>query len=392
MKKHPQLTSLKIKGYRPFRDFVAPLSPLEVIVGSNGSGKSSLFEFMKFLRDAMQGDIPSEIIPGSIGQNIFHVPGPEKFTWDLEIDLGTEVPVRYQGELTGPRAGYEISFERVSSAESGVKPILFLDRHGKEGFVYQPAGEGKTEIKQELLSRRDRLALGSIADPRMKILLPLGDYIRSWRFYSTFNIATDKIRRSVLVQPEPWLDEDGGNLSAVLHYFMTEHPQLFQQLQLHLRGAIRGFKSLTVKARGGPGEVMTFWQEQGCDRELSLADLSDGTLRLICWFSLCLHPNPPSLIFIDEPEQGLHPRTYPILAAFLDKASWEHGQILVTAHGSFFLLQFDFEQIALLRKENGAANFLKPAKSKTLTDMIEDFGFEEIESMHRSDELEVLPL
>lgn len=96
MKKHPQLTSLKIKGYRPFRDFVAPLSPLEVIVGSNGSGKSSLFEFMKFLRDAMQGDIPSEIIPGSIGQQIFHVPGPEKFTWDLEIDLGGEVPVRYQ--------------------------------------------------------------------------------------------------------------------------------------------------------------------------------------------------------------------------------------------------------------------------------------------------------
>ncbi len=137
---------------------------------------------------------------------------------------------------------------------------------------------------------------------------------------------------------------------------------------------------------------MTFWREQGCDRELSLADLSDGSLRLICWFSLCLHPNPPSLICIDEPEQGLHPRTFPILAAFLDKASWEHTQILVTSHVSFFLLQFDFEQIALLRKENGAAKFLKPAKSKIITDMIKDFGIEEIELMHRSDELEVLPL
>ncbi|MBC6480637.1 MAG: AAA family ATPase [Hormoscilla sp. GM7CHS1pb] len=103
-----------------------------------------------------------------------------------------------------------------------------------------------------------------------------------------------------------------------------------------------------------------------------------------------MHPNPPSLICIDEPEQGLHPRTFPVLAAFFDKASWKHTQILVTSHGSFFLLQFDFEQIALLRKENGAAKFLKPANSQTLTDMIKDFGIEEIEYLHWSDHLEVL--
>ncbi|MBC6453695.1 MAG: AAA family ATPase [Hormoscilla sp. SP5CHS1] len=390
MYKHPRLTSVKIKGYRPFRDFVAPLSPLEVIVGSNGSGKSCLFEFLKFLRDGMQGDIPSEIIPGSIGQQIFHIPGPEKFTWDLEIDLADQVPVRYQGELTGPRIRHEVSTERVESATEGVRPFLFLDRRGDRGFIHQPAGEVHAEIQQEMVSRRDRLALGTIADPRIKILLQLGDYIRSWRFYSTFNITTDKIRKPVLVEPEPWLDEDGGNLSAVLHYLMTEHPELFDQLQLHLRGQIRGFQSLTVKARSAPGEVMTFWREQGCDRELSLADLSDGSLRLICWFSLCLHPNPPSLICIDEPEQGLHPRTFPVLAAFFDKASWKHTQIFVTSHGSFFLLHFDFERIALLRKENGAAKFLKPAKSKTLTDMIEDLGIEEIEYLHWSDHLEVL--
>ena len=59
MQNYPRLASVKIKGYRPFRYFVAPLSPLEVIVGSNGSGKSCLFEFLNFLRDGMQGDIPS---------------------------------------------------------------------------------------------------------------------------------------------------------------------------------------------------------------------------------------------------------------------------------------------------------------------------------------------
>jgi len=41
---------------------------LEVLVGANGSGKSSLFEFLKFLRDGMGEDIPPEIVKGAIGQ------------------------------------------------------------------------------------------------------------------------------------------------------------------------------------------------------------------------------------------------------------------------------------------------------------------------------------
>ena len=46
------MSALEIKGYRPFRDFNASLGCLEVIAGANGSGKSSLFEFLKFLRNA----------------------------------------------------------------------------------------------------------------------------------------------------------------------------------------------------------------------------------------------------------------------------------------------------------------------------------------------------
>ena len=77
MPPYPRLTEVKIQGYRPFRNFTARLSPLEIMVGANGAGKSSLFEFLKFLRDSIYAEIPPEIIPGSIGQQIFHIPGPE---------------------------------------------------------------------------------------------------------------------------------------------------------------------------------------------------------------------------------------------------------------------------------------------------------------------------
>jgi predicted ATPase len=170
---------------------------------------------------------------------------------------------------------------------------------------------------------------------------------------------------------------------------MTEHSNIFYELQEVLRFAIPGFAGLTVLARGGPGEVIAFWREAGVDNALSLADLSDGVLRLICWSVLCLQPNPPTLICIDEPDQGVHPRTLPVLAGLFKKAC-ERTQVLLATHASYFLMQFELSNVAVLRKENGEAKFIKPSSSKMLTENLAEFGSAELEVMHRSDELERL--
>jgi predicted ATPase len=146
---------------------------------------------------------------------------------------------------------------------------------------------------------------------------------------------------------------------------------------------------LTVKARGGPGEVIAFWQERGVDDELSLADLSDGILRFLCWATLSLMPQPPTLLCIDEPAQGIHPRVLPILAGLFQEAS-ERTQVMLGTHASYFLLQFDLEHLAVMRKREGESEYIKPQNSEALRASLEAFGREEIEMMHRSDELEAL--
>lgn len=388
-----RLKSVNIQGYRPFGNFQAPLQSLEIIVGANGAGKSSLFEFLKFLRDSLYYDIPPEIISGSIGQQIFHIPGLAKFEWDIEIDTGSPIGIRYLGELMGPVGRTQVSYERVESSkpfnDKYKNPYIYMDIRGNKGLVQNP--NTKKFTQQEIaLKRSNQLALSTMTNPSLEALYDLREYIREWRFYSSFNIANQKIRQSVPIEQEPILHEDAGNLSSVLFSLMTEHRPAFDELQQHLCSVIPGFKGLTVKARGGPGEVIAFWQESGIDQELSLADLSDGILRLICWIYLCVHPNPPSLICIDEPDQGVHPRTLPVLAALFEKAS-ERTQILLATHSSYFLTQFDISQIAVLRKENGEAKFIKPGESQVLIDMLDDFGADEIEQLHRSDELERLP-
>lgn len=386
---HPRLTSIKIQGYRPFRDFLARLEPLEVFVGANGSGKSSFFEFLKFLRDSIYQDIPPEIISGSIGQQIFHSPGPERFWWSIEIDFAQHYPLRYQGEVMGPIGRTHVAFERVQTAPpKGQKPYLFMNIRERQGLVQDP--ESKRLQRQEIaLKRPNQLALSTVTNPAMITLYNLREYVRGWRFYSSFDIANEKIRKSVPIEQDPVLHEDAGNLSSVLHYLMTEHRSLFDDLQQHLRSAIPGFDTLTVKARGGPGEVIAFCRERGVEADLSLADLSDGTLRFICWAVLSLLPSPPSLICIDEPDQGVHPRTLPVLAGLFEKACGR-TQIILATHASYFLTQFDVSRIAVFRKNNGEVEFVKPKDSRALTSNLSDFGSEELEMMHRSDELERL--
>lgn len=303
MKNYHWLPSIKIRGYRPFGDILFKFERIQVIVGANGSGKSSLFEFLKFIRDACYQEIPPEIVGGTIGQQIFHKPGPDKLWWSAEVYLKERVPLYYQGELLGPVGSTKIIFERVITTkplhDEFNKEYSFLNFRDGKGHVRDPK-DRSFKRKQWDLKKPNQLGLGAITDSSLVTLFNLREYIRGWRFYNSFNVNNEKIRKAVPTSQQPVLHEDAGNLSAVLFNLMTEHPESFEELKTVIKPAIPGFQDLNVKARGGPGEVIAFWREKNIDTDLSLADLSDGTLRFVSWATLCVMQAPPTLICIED--------------------------------------------------------------------------------------------
>lgn len=385
-----RIDTIGLAGYRPFPGFSAELRDLTVIIGANASGKSSLFDFLRFVSFAASSPLPPEIDPRSVGKRLFHTNGPERIEFALVVEHEGINPLRYEVEIHGPVGAPKVVKERLvttGTLSTDVRePFVFLEFHNGRGVVRDPI-ERKLK-RPEWTVLPNELALRRALDPTLVTLSRFQAFVAAWRFYAGFDVSTTAaVRRPVPSETSPTLTEDGSNLSAVLFSMMTEHQHAWGELETLLRSAIPGFQSLAVKARGGPGTVMGIWREDGLKDELTLADLSDGTLRLLCWATLCLSPAIPPLVCIDEPELGLHPRVLPALAGLLRLAS-ARSQILVATHSPYFLSQFKLEEIAVMKKEAGKAVFRRPATSEALRQEIEELGSDALALMHISDELE----
>jgi predicted ATPase len=382
------LQRIEIHGYRPFREFVAELGSLTVIVGANAAGKSALLDFLLFARQAASEPLPPEIDHGSIGKTLFHAGGPPKIAWSMTVAMGRLL--RYEVEILGPIGAPRVTRERLATAEpaAGARPTLLLDFRAGSGTLRDHVRGLMVPAPWPPIP--NELALRRMLDPRYAAAYRLRETMSQWRVYAGFDVSSGSpIRQPAFTESEPVLAEDGRNLSAVLLWLQTEHRDVFAELETHLRSVIPSFRALQVKLMGGPGRAMATWREDGVSEDLTLADLSDGTLRFLGWLTLCLAPRPPALVCMDEPEIGLHPRVLPVLAGLCKRASEQH-QVLLTTHSPYLLSQFELDDIAIMRREDGRAVFARPGSSAALRAMIEEIGGDELMRMHVSDELEAL--
>lgn len=390
----PVLSRIRIEGYRPFGKFAADLGQLTVVIGANGTGKSSFFDFLQFIRGAVAAPLPPEIDPRSVGKQLFHDRSRERLAFGLTLKYGGRGALEYDVEILGPVGRPRVASESLRTASlsesAGVAPFIFLDMRGGRGIVRDPRAPAMSTPSLNL--QVNELAIRRALDPSLTTLARVYESLLAWRLYDGFDLSPSApIRRPDIVQSSRFLEPSGANLTGVLSELrQRQHIDLWDELEGHIRSVIPGFKYLDVRPTAAPGTLLGYWSEQGVDHELTFADLSDGTLSILCWSALCLGPRVPTLMCIDEPENGLHPRALSTLAGLFRLAS-TRCQIVIATHSPYFLSHFNLEEIAVMRKENGEAVFLRPQSRDALRKMVEELGQAGIERLHLSDELEALP-
>ena len=394
----PQLQRILIEGYRPFRNLDIDVDSLQVFVGSNGSGKSSLFEFLRVLRDGMEADIPPAVAPGVAGKSVFHASTDDSvLRWWLRFEHPTTSfdSFEYGGELLGPIGQIQITEEFIDALyRNGIKQLLEMTSGAGEVRSPRQAGPNGSQTAwklQEIQTNSSRrLALSMVLDKNsFPEVSALSENIATWTFIDGLDFDLDAMRQPATIEQGARLAEDGANLSAVLFQLHSEHPDIFERVNRRMRSFVSSFGTLRVKAQGAPGQVLAFVKEPGLDRDLSLGDLSDGILRLLALTVLCYQPKPPPLVCVDEPVQGVHPKTVPILAGMFQKLA-TRTQVFLITHSPYFLSQFGVDDIVVFTRRGGETLAHRPADSKALIANLDEFGTQELRQLHRTNELAML--
>jgi predicted ATPase len=362
---------LRVQNYRVLHDVeFRDLTPLTVLCGANGSGKSTVFDVFAFLNEAFtQGLRPA---------------------WDRRnrIDAirskGSSGPVSIQISYRAPNeAGlnrlvtYTLSVDQVgvtpvvesevltwSTAPGSGRPREILKFAHGQGQVYDETSE---TYEDESLASPDLLAVSALgqfqAHPRVRALR---DFITSW--YLSY-ISADGTRTTPSAGPEPRLSQSGDNLANVVQYLQESHPDRLRLIFETLSMRVPQLESVLPHPLED-GRILLRLKDRPFREPVLSRFASDGTLKLLAYLTILFDPNPPAVIAIEEPENQLHPKLLPVLAEEIRQIS-DRSQVLVTTHSPEFLGAVRPKELWMInRADDGFARVGRASYSEVVTTMM----------------------
>ena len=121
---------------------------------------------------------------------------------------------------------------------------------------------------------------------------------------------------------------------------------------------------------------------------LPARDLSQGTVLALAILTLAYLPDPPSLIGIEEPERGVHPRLLRHIQTALYRLSYpkqfgedrQPVQVIATTHSPYFLdLYKDHpEEIVIAQKTSDGATFERLSDQPDIMEVLDDAPLGEV--------------
>lgn len=115
---------IRIRGYRRLLDTEIEMRPLTVMIGANGSGKTSLLEAWSLLAASCRSQL-AETVSAYHGLNDILTRGlAQSLIFDVTMSVGEDTPLDYHVEIAPKGAFYTIAEETLIQ-KNGAKPQSF---------------------------------------------------------------------------------------------------------------------------------------------------------------------------------------------------------------------------------------------------------------------------
>jgi predicted ATPase len=339
------LLRLEVEGFKSLKEVSWEPGALNVIIGPNGSGKSNLLDLLHMIRSAAVGDL----------SDFVHFNGGiEALVWDgrrEQVRLNVEIEgmedenldfLRYELTLKpyGAWSGFRVLERLVSSTARPLsKPSVWLQRDNDRASLYDTRLGKLVPIEREIGSEQTLISSGSLPTSPTPLSY-FHFFTEDWSIYGGLDTSPDAlVRQAVLTRRDSVVDPDGDNLVSVLHTLYTENREFRHELNTAMQAAFGDSFEELIFPPAADQRVQLRVNWKTLKRSQPSAMLSDGTLRFLYLIAILANPEPPMLIAIEEPEVGLHPSMFPIIAEYAAQAA-QKSQVIFTTHSADFLDAF----------------------------------------------------
>ena len=375
-----QIEQIRIENFRAFKNVhMRGIPRLAILVGANGTGKSTLFSVFGFLRMAMNTNVRAALskLGGSRGFNEVRsrsAQGPIEIEIKYRVKPGSPL-ITYSISIgtQGNRPVVEREILRYRRYSYG-RPWHFLDfRLGKGYAVTNEAEEVEDETQlerdEQSLKSPDLLAIKGLAQfERFPAVVALGNLIERWHV-SDFYI--NRARPEQEAGYAEHLSREGENLSLVVEYLHDNHPTVFSKIKEKLKARVPGISHVESK-QTEEGRILLKFQDGAFEDPFLARYVSDGTIKMLAYLTLLYDPDPHPLLCVEEPENQLYPTLLWELAEEFRSYANRGGQVFVSTHSPDFLNAAELDEVFWLQKVGGYTLMRRASDDSQVAEYMKD--------------------
>jgi predicted ATPase len=348
------LDRIEIQGFKSIGEAALDLRALNVLIGSNGAGKSNFIAVFQLLNQMIDQRLQIQVQRWGGADAILHRGLKQTQEVVLRLTFGRNSYLARLG--AAPDGGLFFMEESCSCSYPEREPYAFTMGSGtRETGLIEEAAREDHPIARHVLGA-----------------------IQSWKVYHFHDTSSSsKVKQLGDIGDNALLRPDASNLAAFLLLLREKHANSYKQIVRTVRLVAPFFGDFQLRPSPyNEQKIQLEWAEGDSDTYFNAHALSDGTLRFICLAALLLQPEPPSTVLIDEPELGLHPFAIQVLAGLLKQAATK-TQVVVSTQSVTLVNQLQPEDLVVVDREDGQSVF-KRCGSAEFSEWIEGYALGEL--------------
>ncbi|MDY6783798.1 MAG: AAA family ATPase [Cyanobacteriota bacterium] len=374
-----KLEKISVKGFRRLQQLDLDMRNLVVMIGANGSGKTSFLDVLSTLAASARGQLYDTLqLKGGLNEILTRGKARE-----LEIAVSMNVPdkqpLHYSLALAPQGLSYEIKKETLTQQSdlNAPEPFKYIESSGSNIKYFSK--DNKKLLSPNWEHEYIETSLSQV--PKMyREPENLRKSLASCTYYGALDVSEKSpIRLPQAMRPAKLPGASGENLVSCLYDLRETDRDRFEMVENIISAAFPDFERLNFPPAAA-GIISMTWTDKNFSQPIYIHELSEGTLRFLWLVTLLQSKSLTTMTLIDEPEVSLHPELLRHLVYLIREAS-THTQLIIATHSDRLIKFLEPHEILICDIEEGEAK-MTWADTLNLDKWLEDYSLDQVWEMN----------